>query len=216
MCYTYTEEQMSAHISTSLIRVNKRIHAEASAIFWNNNTFHFLRPHRMLDFNKQAGWIPFGKIIKLNATVDGHEIRGRMTSVIRMFELLGKLTRAKHGKNTRAGSRSHCSLKTFELTMAMLTIQQVMSHKTPSYRARFGPETCAAEKKAYQTWLSGVKEGNQLGAGLERSIVLLKDAVLKMDKYNMDDRNWLADTADGKILAGVMKDLKGAWGSKVL
>lgn len=174
--------QLLSGISTSLLRTNKRINAEASPIFWGNNTFFFKSPYKMEEFKKSAGIFVFNKIISMNIVL-GIEFEHRVITTIQKF---AKSKSKSKSTKLSPTSSSQFRLQKLQLSVSMSTIDDMSQDKHHGH-------------PKYTNLLSGLEGGRALGDEVERRLVVLKKRESGMSHRDEVEMKW------AKVIVGELR-----------
>ncbi|KAF8862537.1 hypothetical protein BDZ45DRAFT_723078 [Acephala macrosclerotiorum] len=144
------------YITTSLLRVNKMVHAEAELIFWGKNTFLFSDAQKVQDFRNKAGYVAFGRMISINIVMNLRSFRDKDFPSETLLKSLADW-------NEATNSISNSSVKKFKLSMSKYLLDMI-------WEWRFGL-SWMQNAEEYRKVIGGLREGKLLDEkGIEGGI----------------------------------------------
>ncbi|KUJ14412.1 uncharacterized protein LY89DRAFT_736451 [Mollisia scopiformis] len=178
-------------ISTSLLRTNKQIHAEASSIFWNSNTIFFFDIEEMVEFETKAGSVPFRNIVTMCVGLN------ERAESLEWQQIEGILQQLSKSRST-SDATSKSSLKKLELAISKRMINFISKW---SLSENINHANKGMIKDAIIAWylLKTLERGKELGSGIERCVVLGKEQVCEpLEAVDLDKMVELWRQAWGK------------------
>ncbi|KAF8862539.1 hypothetical protein BDZ45DRAFT_686674 [Acephala macrosclerotiorum] len=184
-------------ISTSLLRLSKRLGSEAASLFWAKNTFVFSSTDALSQFAKQAGYLAFGKITKLSIAID--DLRPKL-STSQPFRDIHALTRLA---STLSQAKKAPALTSLSLTISSKHIKDIHLRKHSLWLLPLSPRCFS-----YETLLSGFRAlKNTLPGSCVREIVVFSGRGETSVQF--------PDTRDMVSGDEIMGDFVGAFGGKM-